>query len=180
MKCEMTRVAYLAGPDVFLPDAAEVGERKKRICAAHGLEGCFPLDGELPPPDAGRDAFARACFAQMIAFMDAADLAIANLTPFRGPSMDVGTAVEVGYMHARARPVFGYTSDPRDYAERVTADTLEVEDLGLADNLMIEGAVRASGGEVVRASAAGDLSALEAFEVCVERVARWLRERPGA
>jgi len=35
---------YLAGPDVFLPDALEVGKRKREICARHGLRGLFPLD----------------------------------------------------------------------------------------------------------------------------------------
>jgi nucleoside 2-deoxyribosyltransferase len=30
---------YLAGPDVFLPDSAEIGRRKQAICAAHGLDG---------------------------------------------------------------------------------------------------------------------------------------------
>ena len=39
----MTRV-YLAGPDVFLPDAAAWLERKKAICAGVGLTGVSPLD----------------------------------------------------------------------------------------------------------------------------------------
>ena len=29
---------YLAGPDVFLPDAVEIGRRKVDICAAHGAD----------------------------------------------------------------------------------------------------------------------------------------------
>ena len=29
--------AYLAGPEVFLPDAVAIGEAKKAICAEHGL-----------------------------------------------------------------------------------------------------------------------------------------------
>ncbi len=33
---------YLAGPEVFLPDAIELGDRKKRLCAAYGFEGPFP------------------------------------------------------------------------------------------------------------------------------------------
>jgi nucleoside 2-deoxyribosyltransferase len=35
---------YLAGPEVFLPDALAIAAAKKRLCAAHGLEGVFPLD----------------------------------------------------------------------------------------------------------------------------------------
>ena len=38
---------YLAGPDVFLPNAAEIGRRKREICAQYGFEGVFPLDNEL-------------------------------------------------------------------------------------------------------------------------------------
>ena len=38
---------YLAGPEVFLPDALEVGARKAALCGAHGLEGVFPLDASL-------------------------------------------------------------------------------------------------------------------------------------
>ena len=42
--------------------------------------------------------------------MRSCDLLIANLTPFRGVSMDSGTAFEVGFMRALGRPVLGYTT----------------------------------------------------------------------
>jgi nucleoside 2-deoxyribosyltransferase len=35
---------YLAGPDVFYPDAAERAARLKEMCHKNGLEGVFPLD----------------------------------------------------------------------------------------------------------------------------------------
>ena len=38
---------YLAGPDVFLPDAVEIGRRKAAICARHGLTGLYPLDNAV-------------------------------------------------------------------------------------------------------------------------------------
>ena len=38
---------YLAGPDVFLPDAMEIGRRKAAICARHGLTGLYPLDNAI-------------------------------------------------------------------------------------------------------------------------------------
>ena len=61
---------YLAGPDVFLPDAIEVGRRKIEICARHGVTGVYPLDSgadlvvcdvrSLGDPDAATiDALAR-------------------------------------------------------------------------------------------------------------------------
>jgi nucleoside 2-deoxyribosyltransferase len=52
---------YLAGPDVFLPDAVEIGRRKVDICAAHGLTGLYPLDNaiDLAAPDASRQIFCK-------------------------------------------------------------------------------------------------------------------------
>jgi nucleoside 2-deoxyribosyltransferase len=35
---------YLAGPDVFAPDAREIGRLKVAICGRHGLHGIYPLD----------------------------------------------------------------------------------------------------------------------------------------
>ena len=43
---EMTSV-YLAGPDVFLPDAVDIGRRKVELCARHGLTGLYPLDNAI-------------------------------------------------------------------------------------------------------------------------------------
>jgi nucleoside 2-deoxyribosyltransferase len=166
---------YLAGPDVFLPDARAQGERKKAICRAHGLDGRYPLDVADLPTDLAPRAQARALFAAMIRLMDACSAGIANLTPFRGPSMDVGTAFEIGYLHACGKPVFGYTNDPRDYGARVADDGLLIEAFGLCDNLMIEGAIA----NVVRAthSEPAPLTALNAFERCVVQAAAELRVR---
>lgn len=162
--------AYLAGPDVFLPDAREIGEARRRVCARHGLEGVFPLDAPMD----GFDALAPReqglfLFDRMRELMEGCDLGLANLTPFRGPSMDVGTAVEVGWLHARGRPVFGYTAAAADYADRVEPDGMQVERFGLADNLMVEGAIVRSGGRVLRGSAADAWSFddLALFERCV-------------
>ena len=89
---------YLAGPDVFLPDAIEIGRRKAAICARHGVRGLYPLDNavDLAAADASL-----AIFKGNEAMMDAADAIIANLTPFRGPSADAGTVYELGYMAGR-------------------------------------------------------------------------------
>ena len=107
---------YLAGPDVFLPDAIEIGRRKAAICARHGLSGLYPLDNavDLTAADASL-----AIFKGNEAMMDAADAIIANLTPFRGPSADAGTVYELGYMAGRGKLCFAYSNDPAVYAERV-------------------------------------------------------------
>ena len=140
---------YLAGPDVFLPDAVEIGRRKAAICARHGLTGLYPLDNAIDI--AAADA-SLAIFKGNEAMMDAADAIIANLTPFRGPSADAGTVYELGYMAGRGKLCFAYSNDPALYPERVARshtvtkaaaghlidhDGLTVEDFGLPDNLMM-------------------------------------------
>lgn len=175
---------YLAGPDVFAPDPQALAEAKKAICQAHGFIGVFPLDKELDlsglePMQAGQrisqanEGLMRTC-----------DLIIANMTPFRGPSMDVGTAYEMGFMRALDRPVLGYTNDGRLFAERARqwagigrgdgghphgdadADGMLIEDFGMLENLMMHGAVVASHGVIETDTVAGParFTALDAFE----------------
>src|ERR1700751_1202593 len=118
----MSNRIYLAGPDVFLVNARDVGKRKQAICARYGLVGVFPLDEEngLHPsqslPEQGL-AISRA----MERAMRTCDAMIVNLTPFRGPSADVGSAYEMGFMRALGRPIFAYTNDVRTFRDRVAA-----------------------------------------------------------
>ena len=46
---------------------------------------------------------------------------VVNLTPFRGPSADVGSAYEMGFMRALGRPIFAYANDDRPFLDRVAA-----------------------------------------------------------
>ena len=93
---------YLAGPDVFSPKALEIGREKKRICSQYGFEGVYPLDANFDVLSGlvSQVEIGHKTFDLMVELMDSCDLVIANLTPFREPSMDVGTAVEVGYMYS--------------------------------------------------------------------------------
>lgn len=174
---------YLAGPDVFLPDPLARAARLKAACAARGLEGVFPLDA-LPQGDP--PAWASLPEALRIARRNEAhiascDVLVANLSPFRGPSADVGTVFEVGFMRALGRPVFGWSNDARPFAERTRAfcgvvGALDaagrlIEDFGLADNLMIDGAIAASGGVFLR-QASLEWQDLSAFEACLDAVKR--------
>jgi nucleoside 2-deoxyribosyltransferase len=65
---------YLAGPDVFLPDALDIGWRKLDICARFGLTGLYPLDNaiDLSTADASLQIF-----RGNAAMMDDADAIIA-------------------------------------------------------------------------------------------------------
>ncbi len=172
--------AYLAGPDVFLPDALVQARAKVAICARHGIEGRPPLNDDieavmrLPPDEAWR-----AIYAKDIAMMEEADLVIANLTPFRGASADAGTLVELGWFLGRGRPVFGYSNTATLFDARSRAlvaaqpdpmPGLAVEGFGLPDNLMIPGAVLAGGGLPVVLPEDGrdrPFDDLEVFERCV-------------
>jgi len=161
--------AYLAGPDVFYPNAIDIGNAKKEICSAHNIEGVFPLDAKFDLAGLSPEEQGHRCFDSMVDLMQHCDLAIANFTPFRGPSMDVGTAVEIGYMHGLGKPVFGYTNVVQSFAERVGEDGFFVEPFGLVDNLMVEGPVVRSGGSIIRVSVPEEqvYSSLEGFEKCV-------------
>jgi nucleoside 2-deoxyribosyltransferase len=163
---------YLAGPDVFLADSAEIVRRKQAICAAHGLDGLYPGEGlEL---DAIAEAeHARTLFEGCVEMMDRCVAGLANLTPFRGPSADVGTAFEMGYLFGRGFPVFGYTSHLADYAARVDDTEHTIEGFGLADNLMLEGPMMRRALTIVRRAETGPwpTAALSAFEAAVELAA---------
>lgn len=176
---------YLAGPDVFFPNAQQVGSEKKRICAEYGFDGLFPLDNGIATPNVGNSETAEAIFRADCELMDAAHFVIANMMPFRGVSADVGTVFEIGYMYAQQKPVFGYGSDGLTYLERVLRADLgtsseapidrqgmHIEDFDLTDNLMLVCAARRCGLDIVNCQ--GEWSDLSAFRECVRLAAERL------
>ena len=183
----MTKV-YLAGPDVFLPDALEIGRQKIDICRRHGLDGLYPLDNTVDLAAVGASI---AIFRGNEAMMEAADAIVANLTPFRGAGADPGTAYELGFMAGREKLCLGYCNDPSTYAERVQhftevtrldgrlidADGLTVEDFGLSDNLMLIHTLDRHGCALVTPQQRPDdiWHDLTAFETCVRLAAERLR-----
>ena len=184
----MVTKAYLAGPDVFLPDAVGHARRKAELCARHGIEGVSPLNEDVASLQAmgDEDAWA-AIYRKDIAMMEACDMVIANLTPFRGASADSGTLIEVGWFLGRGRPVFGYSNSATLFAERCRQQVaaqpdplpgLSVEGFGLPDNLMIQGAAVQGGGHPVVLPHDGQdrpFDSLEVFDACVALAARRLR-----
>lgn len=144
---------YLAGPDVFYPDAVARLNRHLEKCAALGLEALIPVDNEEVGGTPREQALG--IYRGNLAKMQQADGIIANITPFRGPHMDPGTAFEIGFFVAQDKPVVCYSTDPYVLAERVRKWSRQsgaeaasfdkngalIEDFGFAENLMIEGAV---------------------------------------
>jgi nucleoside 2-deoxyribosyltransferase len=106
---------YLAGPGVFLPDATSYGTKRKRRIEALAAErnwpvtvrGLYPLDNAIENFAPDRDTGLRIYRANM-AQIERADAVIANMVRFRSPSMDVGTAFEMGVARGSGKPVFGY------------------------------------------------------------------------
>jgi nucleoside 2-deoxyribosyltransferase len=138
---------YLAGFDVFRPDAAEHGEHLKALCIERGFTGLYPSDSGLPAGLSPQVAARWICDANL-ALIRAADAVMANLNDFRGAGEpDTGTAFEVGFAVALGKPVWGYRSDELPLVARAAVRTDEeaafcsrgfiVEDFGLPLNLML-------------------------------------------
>jgi len=153
---------YLAGPDVFLPDALDVGRQKKELCRRFGFEGLFPLDQQMEGEPSGTDIFR----ADM-ALLREADIGLFNLSPFRGPSADPGTVFELGIMMAMGKRVFGYRNTELLYHQRVEEDGYMIERFGLGDNLMIDCAILEAGG-IISAEAELSLAAMDSFQLALE------------
>jgi nucleoside 2-deoxyribosyltransferase len=190
---------YLAGPEVFLPDAVALGERKKDLCRCHGFEGLFPFDNEAVPVDGG-PGLGTLIYRGNVAMMRAADCAVLNLSPFRGAAADTGTSFELGFLSALGKPCVGYANGPADYIDRVRAlgpvtrdeatgywrdaDGLAVEDFGNSENLMLDEALAELGAPggirgVVRAGSDRPLDDLGAFVECLLAMARLLGRSPA-
>jgi nucleoside 2-deoxyribosyltransferase len=171
--------AYLAGPDVFLPNAREHARRKVEICARHNIVGRPPLNEDVESAIVWE-----AIFRKDVAMMEDCDIIIANLTPFRGPSADAGTLIEVGWFLGRGKPIFGYSNTAANFAARSRRHVeavpdavpgMAVEGFELPDNLMIAGALLSRGGyPMVLPLAHQDqqpFDGLDVFARCVELAA---------
>lgn len=136
---------YLAGPDVFRPDAMAWAAEARQLCQAAGHTALVPLDGV--------ETTAPGIYRANIELIRAADALLANLNPFRGCEPDSGTCVEVGFALALGKPVIGYLASGESTTERVArlqggalsiregrpldGNGLYVEDFGLPLNLML-------------------------------------------
>jgi len=157
---------YLAGFDVFRPDAASYGQRLKTLCARHGFAGLYPLDNAAPRQLRGA-ALADWIYRANIALIEQADCVMANLNPFRGLEPDSGTVFEVGYAVAKGKPVWVYTEQVQPLVAQAGVQTQDgrvmdaqgytVEDFGMNLNLMI-----ACSTQIVQGDALACLQAMQA------------------
>lgn len=178
----MSARVYLAGPEVFLPNARAQLDRKIALTRAAGLIPVSPGDvaiAEMP------DHHARALEISRIdeELMFSADAIIANLTPFRGVGADPGTCYELGFMCAQGKPAYAYTNVAANHFSRIAghyggriiidatnrsrgSDGLAIEDFEMIDNLMLQGGIERRGGAVIVGDAPPEasLTDLAAFE----------------
>ena len=180
---------YLAGPDVFIANATALGEHKKILCTQYGFIGLFPLDGEIAAQSSARKT-GLVISAANEALIHQCNLVIANLTPFRGASADVGTVYELGLARGLGKEIHGYSNDPRPYTQRVfnhsgsgliseqragklhDKDGLKIEEFELTDNLMIDGGIHASGGELFVSECDRAFDDITVFEALLKRLAQ--------
>ena len=176
--------AYLAGPDVFLPDAAANGAAKIAICAKYGITGHIPFNPDIAQIlTLAHDAAWRRLYLADIEMMEGCGIVIANLTPFRGASADAGTLVEIGWFLGKGRPIFGYSNAAATFAARSIKQAkavpdpipgLAVEGFSMPDNLMVAGATEYGGGMPIMLPEDGlsrRFDALDIFEACVAAAA---------
>ncbi|MEA2863250.1 MAG: hypothetical protein QOC84_1206 [Bradyrhizobium sp.] len=145
---------YTAGPlgfseagrafhrDYVLPEVKRLGHE---VLDPWTLTDSSGIDAVLRMPygEARRDAW-RALNVEIgnnnRAAIDACDLVFAVLD---GVDVDSGTAAEIGYAFAKAKPIIGYRGDFR----------LSADNEGSVVNLQVEYFIRQSGGEIIPALA---------------------------
>ena len=132
---------YLAGPDVFRPDAPDWLQQARALCVRYGFEPLTPSDHD--------ETTAPGIFRANLELIRQADSVVANLNPFRGAEPDSGTCFELGYALALGKQVCAYAAQLGTLRERVaragyadagaTHDTQgqAIENFGLPLNLML-------------------------------------------
>ena len=168
---------YVAGPEVFRPDAVAYAQIQRNLCEQYGFVGLHPMDNNLDPSDRSMQTATRIYRAD-VAQIKACDLIVANCNAFRGVPIDDGTAYELGYANALGKPAYGYVRrliPASEFAQTRCAFTRQqdgrlldedgyvlVDDFGTSINLMMQCGMFETGGHLVE----GD------FEACLQAVRR--------
>ena len=166
---------YLAGPEIFLPNAVENALKQKALCEKYGFIGLHPVDNNLDLSGEPRGVAMR-IYRGNVGQIKECNIVVANCNPFRGALMDDGTTYELGYGNALGKPSYGYIRNPQTYKVRVqnryayrelqngrlidVDGYLLLDDFGTWVNLMMQCGMGAHGGELVRGE----------FEDCLEKI----------
>jgi len=132
---------YLAGFDVFYPNAIEVLEAKKKLCEDYGFIGLAPLDNKVDfsqPKAKIREVIYKA----NVKLMHEADIFCVNLNAFRHGEPDSGTVFEIGYGVASGKEVYIYVDSDESMLDKTKAHDTKCECIDGTwfdkNNLMIE------------------------------------------
>ena len=170
---------FISGPEVFLPEAVAAGNFIKAQIylfnwlylrdADYQIQGLYSFDASYVPKNMD-PVDAVNIYGGNISLMNQSHLAISNMTRFRGPGIDGGTAFEMGYMAAQGKVVIGYYNENayydlpmanRSYIDKVVEsmgvlrkvqssdgtiiyydrNNVSVENFGLSENLMMIGSI---------------------------------------
>jgi nucleoside 2-deoxyribosyltransferase len=127
---------YLAGPEVFLPEALAYAEQQRALCEHYGFLGLHPVDNGPTFGERSVEALARLydavqlfrldpfrslmalpsedmrCAMKIylgnITYVRECDIVVANCNAFRGALVDDGTAYELGLGNGLGKPTYGY------------------------------------------------------------------------
>lgn len=133
---------YVAGPDVFYPNAKELADNARELGVKYGLKSLIPIDNEIVGDFKTPTELSEEIYRKNVEMIDRAAITIANISPFRGPSADSGTVWEIGYSVGKNMVVFAFTDDMSEYKSRVSKDdTNIVENFKLTEVGIIANAV---------------------------------------
>ena len=166
---------YLAGPEVFLPDAQYHADIQRDLCRKYGFYPLHPMDNNLDLGNSDMET-AMQIYLGDIQQIQACDIVVANCNGFRGVCMDDGTAYELGFANALRKPSYGYIREKIPLVKRTVRDTLCFEhtsgnildsegykvtdDFGTSINLMMQCGMMHLGGRLIE----GD------FEACLREI----------
>jgi nucleoside 2-deoxyribosyltransferase len=169
---------YLAGPEVFLPNAVEHAEVQRQLCHKYGFIPLHPMDNNL---DLGNKDYQTATriYRGDVNQVRECDIVVANCNPFRSVSeMDPGTAYELGFGNGLGKMSYGYIKEMIDLVKRIIRDYpttpwptdpsihidkdgyLVTDVFGTSINLMMQCGMTESSGRLVE----GD------FEACLKAI----------
>lgn len=115
---------YLAGFDVFYPDAINVLDAKKKLCETYGFIGLAPLDNSVDFSQP-KEKIRKVIFEANIELMKKADIFCVNLNAFRHGEPDSGTVFEIGYGFGLGKEVYVYVDSTETMLEKTRTNDAE-------------------------------------------------------
>lgn len=168
---------YLAGPEVFLPNATEHAEKQRQLCYKYNFTPLHPMDNTIDLDNKDYETALRIYKADVSQIREC-DIVVANCNPFRSTCvMDDGTAYELGFGNALGKVSYGYITKMESLTDRTIRDyrtefdvasNLHIDKEGYAVtdafdtsiNLMMQCGMTASSGRLIEGDFEDSLKAL--------------------